>query len=94
MPMKITLGGVPTGVPIPDARGVGDAEQQRDLECLAAAARLILLEDREGDGRSIKVVAVLLIHMLQKAVASMKPRTKRLPPAPPTRRTIPTASRL
>ena len=44
-------------------------------------------------GSSISVVAVLDIHILRTAAATMKPSTSRLPLEAPKRRTIPRASR-
>ncbi len=45
-------------------------------------------------GRSMSTVAVLEIHMLRKAEASMKPRMRDLPPRPPTALTMMSARRL
>ena len=45
-------------------------------------------------GETKPVVAVFEIHIEHTAVASMKPRTRRRPPVPPTRRIMPIARRL
>ena len=88
--MKIRLGGVPMGVPMPptlQAYAIPSSRpifRRRDWTFSRVASAM---------GRSMRLVAVLEIHMLRNAAAAMKPNTTPRSPEPPKTLTMPSARR-
>ena len=71
------LGGVPMGVPIPPTLAAKAIPRRRGT--LRASLRLFWMTAM-AIGSIIRVVAVLEIHILRKAVATMKPRMRNFSP--------------
>ena len=88
--MKIRLGGVPMVLPMPPtlhAYAIPSSSpifRRRD-STFSSVARAM--------GSSMRLVAVLDIHMLRNAAAAMKPNTTPRSPAPPKVLTMPSARR-
>ena len=89
--MKITLGGVPMGVPMPPTLAAWAMPSSNGQ---ARAGSSDFSKTAAATGSSISVVAVLDIHMLMSAAAAMKPNTSRRLLPPPKARTIASAMRL
>ena len=90
--MKISVGGVPIGVPNPPMLQAQASPNRRGAASAFGALEVAITASATGN--SINTVAVLDIHMLSKAAASINPMIKRFGSSAPTKRTTVTAIRV